>query len=75
MGHQDFKVKLTKTGGMRVDTDTHVQMYIQKGIASIYYMTELVDEVDVNKLNFEQLNNWIESKITEIKANHGNSSR
>lgn len=67
MAHHNFTIKLLPTGGMRIDTDTHVQIYIQKGIANVYYMTELKDEVDVSKLSFEQLNYWIEETISKVK--------
>lgn len=63
MAYQRFKIKLLTTGSMRVDTDTKVQIYIQRGIASVYYMADLKDEVDVSKLNFKELNDWIEQTI------------
>lgn len=65
MTHQNWKIIGLRDGSMRVDTENHIMIFIQQGIANVYKMGDHEQEVDVHKLNFLELENWIEKLINK----------
>lgn len=66
MTHQNWKITGLRDGSMRVDAENHIMIFIQYGIANVYKMGDHKQEVDVRKLSFLELGNWIDKVSNEL---------
>lgn len=66
MEYQNWKITALRDGSMRVEADKHIMIFIQHGLANVYKMAELKQEVDVSKYTLSGLENWINETIKEL---------
>lgn len=66
MEYQNWKITALRDGSMRVEADKHITIFIQHGLANVYKMAELKQEVDVSKYTLSGLENWINETIKEL---------
>lgn len=67
MTHRNWKIIGLRDGSMRVESDSHIMIFIQQGIANVYQMGDWKQEADVNAMSFQQLDEWIGEVRNRLK--------